>query len=29
VVAGDEMIELVGLDGREGSYPRQLSGGQQ
>ena len=24
-----EMIELVGLDGREGSYPRQLSGGQQ
>jgi len=24
-----EMIELVGLNGREGSYPRQLSGGQQ
>ena len=24
-----EMIELVGLDGREGSYPRELSGGQQ
>ena len=24
-----EMIELVGLDGREGSYPSQLSGGQQ